>query len=83
MRSCDCRDHSEHDRKQSGAPTSRCDRCRYRVPRDIDHLVRGGPNHRTTNGKCSSTRIASCDRASRSHRSACNHELVLSQDLLG
>ena len=83
MRSCDRCDHGEPDWDEADVSSSRCDWCRYRIPRDIDHLVQRGSNRREAYGNCFSCRIAGCDRASRSHCSACDHELVFSQDLLG
>ena len=76
-------DHSEHDRRETSLSPAGCRRSRLRLYRHFADMVHRGRDHEPTNGKCTGSGFASGHRSSRRHCFARDHELVLSQDLLG
>ena len=77
------RDHCQHDRPETHASKTSRSWCRRCVRRDIDHLVHRGTRCRFTKRQHARARFASRDRITRRRRAARDHELVLSQNLLG
>ena len=77
-----CR-HRQHDRSPAKLSETGDVRRRHRFPRHPCDLVRRRRNHEAVERERSRSAFAGSNRTARGDRAACDHELVLSQNLLG